>query len=211
MEFNINLKYDLKMTQLPGYRYRRYNRLLSHPYINRSRRLRRTDSSPDYLETIIIHTDSSDEERRVDDEIDRLRNRMDELDEEKIRLRREMATKYKERESIRVARRIKKNNIRLKREIETRLLPTIESVAARRQSIVYGIRDLFENIDDHPSSLPPTYESIFQNPTPTATPDRATTSNATNHTDDDNASNASTSSTCSLPSVNSIFESIVNN
>lgn len=206
------------MTLRTGYR-RRYSRLLNHPYINRSRRLTRTDSSPDYLETIIIHTDSSDEERRVDDEIDRLRNRMDELDTEKIRLRREMAYKFKERESIRVARRIKKNNIRLKREIETRLLPTIENVAARRQSIVYGIRDLFENIDDHSSSLPPTYESIFQTPTPprtttttTATPsDRATTSNATNHTDDDNASHASTSSTSSLPSVNSIFESIINN
>lgn len=192
-----------------------YSRLLNNPRINRTRRtrnlLRRSDSSQDYLETIIIHSDSSDEERRLDNEIDQLRDRMDELDEEKIRLRREMAKKYKERESVRVARRIKKNNLRLRTEIENRLLPTVERIAAKRQDIVYGIRDLFENIDDDESKLPPSYTSLFQSKTTSSTAEPSTSNNATNNNNDDNASNASTTSSDSLPSVNSIFDSIINN
>lgn len=202
----------------------RYGRLLSHPYINRSRRqsLRRTDTNADYLETIIIHSDSSDEERRLDDEIDALRERMDDLDEEKSRLRRDMAKKFKERENVRVARRIKKNNLRLKHELEQRLFPTIESIAARRQDIIHGIRDLFENIDDRPTRLPPTYESLFPTTT-TTTP--SNTTNRTNTTTNTSTpatttttrdagttsnGNESDSSTCSLPSVNTIFESLGN-
>lgn len=204
-------------------RRRNYSRLLNHPYINRSRRangasgLRRTDNSDDYLETIIIHSDSSEDERRLDSEIDRIRDRMDELDEEKSRLRREMATKFKERENVRVARYVKKNNLRLKREIEQRLLPNIERVASRRRDIVYGIRDLFDNIDDNDYGLPPTYESLFQTPTPelsttTPTPAVATTSNTSSTAmADDNASTTSTSSTCSLPPASSLLESLINN
>lgn len=206
----------------------RYGRLLSHPYINRSRRqaLRRTDNSPDYLETIIIHSDSSDEERRLDDEIDALRERMDDLDEEKSRLRRDMAKKFKERENVRVARQIKKNNLRLKHELEQRLFPTIEAIAARRQDIIHGVRDLFENIDDRASGLPPTYESLFPTTTTTSrtTPRTNTTTNASTSTTPASTSattttrdagttsngNESDSSTCSLPSVNSIFESLRN-
>lgn len=197
---------------------RYYRRLIGNPNINRTRRLRRTltrtDSSQDYLETIIIHSDSSDEERRLDNEIDELRNRMDELDEEKIRLRREMAKKYKERETIRVARYVKKNNLRLKNELESRLLPTIEGIAARRRDVLHGIRDLFENIDDNEHQLPPTYESLFP-PTPQVTNVNATattsTSNNNTNTNDGNTSDASTSSTCSLPSASSLLNSIINN
>lgn len=204
----------------------RTRRLLSHPYINRSRRqgLRRTDSSPDYLETIIIHSDSSDEERRLDDEIDALRERMDDLDEEKSRLRRDMAKKFKERENVRVARQIKKNNLRLKHELEQRLFPTIEAIAARRQDIIHGVRDLFENIDDRPTGLPPTYESLFPTTTSRTTPRTNTTTNASTSATPASTSattttrdagttsngNESDSSTCSLPSVNSIFESLRN-
>lgn len=173
----------------------------SRYFINRYRRignplLRRTDSSPDYLETIIIHSDSSDEERRLDQEIDDIRERMDELDEQKTKLRRQMALKFKERENIRVARRVKKNNQRLRQELESRLLPTIESIASRRQAIADGVRELFENIDNHPEELPPSYRSLFPNE---------------NTTRDGNDSDGSTSSTTSLPSVSSIFREIASN
>jgi len=197
--------------------YSRRRSLLTHPWINRNRRsrsttnnLRRTDNSSDYLETIIIHSDSSEDERRLDSEIYRIHNRMDELDEEKRRLRREMASKFKERENVRVARFIKKNNLRLKREIEQKLLPSIERVAARRRDIVYGIRDLFENIDDNDNELPPTYESLFQAQTPT--PEPTTSSSSAAMADDDNASTTSTSSsTCTLPPASSLLESLINN
>lgn len=174
----------------------------SRYFINRYRRignplLRRTDSSPDYLETIIIHSDSSDEERRLDQEIDDIRERMDELDEQKTKLRRQMALKFKERENIRVARRVKKNNQRLRQELESRLLPTIESIASRRQAIADGVRELFENIDDHPEELPPSYQSLFPNENASSNSNR-----------DGNDSDGSASSTTSLPSVSSIFREL---
>lgn len=180
----------------------------SRYFINRYKRLgnpmlRRTDASPDYLETIIIHSDSSDDERRLDQEIDDLREKMDNLDEEKTRLRRQMAQKFRERENVRVARRVKKNNLRLRQEFERRLLPTIEGIATRRQSIVDGVRNLFENIDDHPTELPPSYESLFPNETNTPVV------NSTNR--DGHESDGSTSSTTSLPSVNSIFRELTRN
>lgn len=180
----------------------------SRYFVNTYRRrtnplLRRTDASPDYLETIIIHSDSSDDERRLDQEIDDIRNKMDELDEQKSRLRRDMAKKFKEREDVRVARQIRRNNLRLKREFERRLLPTIEGIAARRQDIVHGVRTLFENIDDNLNELPPSYESLF----PT-TPSSSTTTLGRNTTRNGDG-NESDSSTVSLPSVNSIFREII--
>ena len=212
---NLRFHYFVNKNKRMVLRSGRQRRLLSHPYINRSRRLTRIDTNPNYLETIIIHSDSSDEEKRLDDEIDALRERMDELDEEKSRLRRDMAKKFKERESVRVARQIKKNNLRLKRELEHRLLPTIESIAARRQDIIHGVRDLFENIDDHPDQLPPTYESLYPRSPPTipgfpriSTP----TSTSTNTRDVGTTSNGNDSdSSTTLPSVDDIFESLKNN
>jgi hypothetical protein len=92
----------------------------------------------DINETIIIHSDSEEEENRINDEIRRLKRRMDDLDEEKRNLFIDLAKKYQERERVRTARQIRINNNRLRREFESRLLPRIETVATCRQSIING-------------------------------------------------------------------------
>ena len=98
---------------------------------------------------------------------------MDDVDEEKKRLFVDLAKKYQERERIRVARQIRINNNRLRREFESRLLPRIESVATCRQSIINGARTLFDEIDTNPNELPPPYESLF-----TSTPSTSITNNS---------------------------------
>lgn len=186
-----------------------FRHLYNSPYINRRRRrysLRRTDNARDYLETIIIHSDSSDEERRLNDEIDNLKNKIEDFETQKVQVRRELARKYKELQEIRVARAVKKNNVRLKRELQSRLLPTIERIASRRQEIVHGLNDLFDNIDDNEDSLPPSYESLFPS-TPTANGSTTNPASTSNGNDNDNDSSSSDSS---LPSVNSIFNNILN-
>lgn len=197
-------------------RYFLNRRLSTTPYIDRSRRLRsvhntlrRTDTNPEYLETIIIHSDSEEEESRIKDEISRLRNRMDELDDEKNTLKVDMAKKYRELESIRIARFIRNNNIRLRREFETRLIPTIESIATRREEIRNGVRALFDEIDNYPNELPPSYESLFSSRQTTSTSSGTRISGTTASTSNPHQSDSDDSST-SLPSVETIFNRFVN-
>jgi E3 ubiquitin-protein ligase DOA10 len=141
------------------------NRLLSSPTIDKSRRkttrirpLKRTDN-----EAIIIHSDSEEEEKRINNEIIRLKERMEEIDRESRNIRYELAKKYEERESVRIARRIRINNLKIKKEFEERLFPKIEEVATARNEIINRSRDLFNDIDDHSDELPPSYESLYGN------------------------------------------------
>lgn len=143
------------------------------------RRLRQIRSSPDFQETIIIHSDSEEEESRINDEIRRLKQRIYDIDKEKRRLFLDLAKKYEERESVRVARQIRINNNRLRRELERRIIPRIETVARSRQSIINGTHALFNEINDHPTDLPPTYESLF----------RSSSNNSTNINDNTNVTN----------------------
>ncbi len=194
------------------YNRRRYTRL---PY-ELSRSLRRISSSPDIQETIIIHSDSEEEENRINDEIQRLKRRMDALDEEKRALFVDLAKKYQERERVRVARHIRINNNRLRREFESRLLPTIESVAHHRQSIIHGARDLFNEIDDNLSELPPTYESIFRNAnrsvasSSTHHNNRNSNCNLNNNDNNNNENDNNSDSDIDLPDVDSIFNDVLN-
>ena len=187
---------------------RRYTRL---PYELR-RQLRRIQSSPDLRETIIIHSDSEEEENRINDEIRRLKQRMDDLDDEKKRLFVDLARKYQERERVRVARQIRINNNRLKREFENRLLPRIESVAGHRQSIINGTRALFDEIDDHPTDLPPSYDSLFNNTNSTNNNNNVTNSSSSNNNDNvnnnNNENNNDSDSDFSLPDVDTIFNNL---
>ena len=174
------------MVELNNNRKRRYTRL---PFELR-RQLRRIQSSPDIRETIIIHSDSEEEEIRINDEIRRLKQRMDDLDNEKRRLYIDLARKYQERERVRVARQIRINNNRLRREFEESLLPQIETVARHRQSIINGARVLFNEIDDHPSYLPPSYESLFASSNhSTNSNDNTNVTNQTNTTNNNNVIN----------------------
>ena len=202
-----------------GFRNRRYTRT---PYELR-RSLRRVRSIPDISETIIIHSDSEEEENRINSEIHRLKSRMDDLDEEKRRLFTFLSKKYQERERIRVARQIRINNIRLRREFENRLLPNIESVARNRQSVIHGARTLFDDINDHPTDLPPSYESLFNHHHSRDTFSTSTPSNNDNHrhenlnnnnnnsnnnNSNNNNSNDSDSSDTDLPDIDSIFNNL---
>lgn len=189
----------------------RYRRLHSTPYIDRSRRtLRRTDNNnTDYLETIIIHSDSEEEENRIKNEISRLKNRMDELDEEKFNLKTDMAKKYRELESIHISRYIRNNNIRLRREFENRLLPTIESIATRREEIRNGVRALFDELDHNSNELPPSYESLFSIRSSNSSSNGTRISGTTGTSGDANNSD-SDSSTTSLPSVESLLNRFIN-
>lgn len=174
------------------------------------RRLRRIRSSPDIHETIIIHSDSEEEENRINDEIHRLKKRMDDLDEEKRRLFVDLAKKYQERERVRTARQIRINNNRLRREFESRLLPRLETVATCRQSIINGARTLFDEIDIHPTELPPSYESLFNSTTSntsiTNNNDDTNNNNVNNNSNDNNDSDSD--SDFSLPDVDTIFNNL---
>ena len=190
---------------------RRYTRL---PWQLR-RELRRIQSSPDIQETIIIHSDSEEEENRINDEIRRLKQRMDDLDDEKRRLFVDLAKKYQERERVRVARQIRINNNRLRREFESRLLPRIETVATHRQSIINGTRALFDEIDDHPSDLPPSYESLFRSSSNHSTSNNSTNSNvnvtnSSNHheNNNENHNDSDSDSDFSLPDIDTIFNNM---
>lgn len=193
-----------------GFR-RRYTQT---PYELR-RGLRRIRSSPpDIQETIIIHSDSEEEENRINDEIRRLKQRMDDVDEEKRRLFVDLAKKYQERERVRTARQIRINNNRLRREFESRLIPRIESVARNRQSIINGARNLFDEIDDHPTELPPSYESLFRNTNNSTTTNDNTNNNTnqsnsnvnnTNNSNSNNNNDSDSDSDYSFPDVETIF------
>lgn len=197
-------------------RSRRYTRL---PYEIR-RGIRRTRFNPlindDIHETIIIHSDSEEEENRINDEIHRLKRRMDDLDEEKRQLFIDLAKKYQERERVRTARQIRINNNRLRREFESRLLPRIETVATCRQSIINGARTLFDEIDINPTELPPSYESLF-----TSTPNASITHNSNTNNDNTNVNNTNNNnnntnnsndsdsdSNFSFPDVDTIFNNL---
>lgn len=193
-------------------RSRRYTRL---PYEIR-RGIRRTRFNPlndDIHETIIIHSDSEEEENRINDEIHRLKRRMDDLDEEKRKLYIDLAKKYQERERVRTARQIRINNNRLRREFESRLLPRIETVATCRQSIINGARTLFDEIDINPNELPPSYESLF-----TSTPNTSITNNNndnnnvnntnTNCNNNNNNNDSDSDSNFSFPDVDTIFNNL---
>jgi hypothetical protein len=167
----------------------------------------------DIHETIIIHSDSEEEENRINDEIRRLKRRMDDLDEEKRNLFIDLAKKYQERERVRTARQIRINNNRLRREFESRLLPRIETVATCRQSIINGARTLFDEIDINPTENPPSYESLFTS-TPntsinTSTNDDNNVNNNNNNTCNDSNNNDNDSdSDFSFPDVDTIFNNL---
>ena len=206
-----------------------YTSLLNNPNINRRRRhhlsqrastgrlgardpryfryLRRRQAAPDIQETVIIHSDSEEEESRINEQISRIRRRMDELDDEKANLKVDMAKLYQERENVRRARDIRINNLRLRREFEDRLLPAIESVAERRQEIIRGATALFEGIDDHPTELPPAYEDLFPERVATTSTEPGTTTATANGNDSD----TSTSSTISLPPASELIDRIIRN
>ena len=199
------------------WRGRRYTRT---PYELR-RSLRRIRSSPDIQETVIIHSDSEEEEIRINEEIRRLKQRMDDIDDEKRRLFVDLAKKYQERERVRVAREIRINNHRLRREIESRLIPRIETVARNRQDIINGARVLFNEIDHHPTELPPSYESLFGSSNHSTNINDNT--NVTNHNDNHNNINVNNSnsnnnnnnnndsdsdSDYELPDVDTIFNNL---
>ncbi len=171
------------------------------------RRLRRIRSSPDIHETIIIHSDSEEEENRINDEIHRLKRRMDDLDEEKRKLFIDLAKKYQERERVRTARQIRINNNRLRREFESRLLPRIETVATHRQSIINGARTLFDEIDIDPTELPPSYESLFNSTTSNTHNNDDTNNNNVNNNNNDN-NDSDSDSNFSFPDVETIFNNL---
>lgn len=208
--FNFQLL-NKKNYKMVAERSRRYTRL---PYeIRRGiRRARFNPLNDDIHETIIIHSDSEEEENRINDEIHRLKRRMDDLDEEKRKLYIDLAKKYQERERVRTARQIRINNNRLRREFESRLLPRIETVATCRQSIINGARTLFDEIDINPNELPPSYESLF-----TSTP----TNNSINHNTNNNNNNDAINNNCNtnnndndsdsdfnFPDVDTIFNNL---
>lgn len=199
-----------------GFR-RRYTQT---PYELR-RRLRQIRSSPDFQETIIIHSDSEEEESRINDEIRRLKQRMDDIDEEKRRLFVDLARKYQERERVRIAREIRVNNNRLRRELENTILPRIETVARCRQSIINGAHALFNEINDHPTDLPPTYESLFRpsssNNSTNNNNDNTNVTNQNNNTNDhvnsnnnsnSNNNNNDSDSDYDFPDVDTIFNNL---
>mgnify|MGYP003290556756 CR=1 FL=1 len=193
-------------------RSRRYTRL---PYEIR-RGIRRTRfnhlNDNDINETIIIHSDSEEEENRINDEIRRLKRRMDDLDEEKRNLFIDLARKYQERERVRTARQIRINNNRLRREFESRLLPRIETIATCRQSIINGARTLFDEIDIYPNELPPPYESLFTSTPNTSTSTTNTTISNNNNNDNEhvnnNNNNNDSDSDFNFPDVETIFNNL---
>lgn len=201
---NLSFIFNFQLFKM-GFR-RRYTQT---PYELR-RRLRRIRSSPDIHETIIIHSDSEEEENRINDEIRRLKQRMDDIDEEKRRLFVDLAKKYQERERVRVAREIRINNNRLRREFEDRLIPRIETVARNRQLIINGARSLFNEINDHPSDLPPSYESLFRSSNnSTNNNDNTNVTNSSNNNNvNNNNSNSDSDSDFDLPDVDTIFNNL---
>ena len=173
------------------------NTIANSPNINRARRRGLRSNIVRLQDPIIISSDSEEEERRINEEIKDIKREMKILDDKIREYRFKLAKKYSERESIRVSRKIKLNNLNLRREFETRLLPRLERVTEQRSEIINRSRVLFGN--DNSERLP-SYEELFPNQTQSTTSSNNSNENI-QHSDSDS----------DLPSVDDIFNTIINN